>query len=83
MQAMPNRYLIDTYENIKNLDRRLRVLSGSEVENRIANTCREHLDIVLACLQNDWENAAEAMKKHLEASRVAAFHLMIHEEAGL
>lgn len=82
IQAMPNRYLLDTYENIKNLDRRLRVLSGSEVENRIADTCREHLDIVLACLREEWENAAESMKKHLEASRVAAFHLMINDETG-
>lgn len=82
IQAMPNRYLLDTYENIKNLDRRLRVLSGSEVENRIADTCREHLDIVLACLREDWEGAAEAMKKHLEASRVASFYLMIDDETG-
>lgn len=82
VQAMPNRYLIDTYENIKNLNRRLRVLSGSEVENRIADTCREHLDIVLACLREDWEGAAEAMKKHLEASRVASFYLMIDDESG-
>lgn len=80
IQAMSNRYLIDTYENIKNLNRRLRVLSGSGVENRIADTCREHLDIVRACLREDWEEAAEAMKKHLEASRVAAFYLMIGDE---
>lgn len=83
IQAMPNRYLIDTYANIKNLDRRLRVLSGSGVENRIADTCQEHLEILRACLREDWDTAAESMKKHLEASRVAAFYLMIDDETGL
>lgn len=80
MQAMNNRYLMDTYENIKNLNRRLRVLSGSKVENRIEDTFREHSDIVRMCLQKDWNGAAQAMTKHLEAARVAAFFLMIESE---
>ena len=83
MGALSNRYLIETYENIKNLNRRLRVLSGSRVENRIANTYREHGEIIDACLKNDWEGAANAMIKHLEAARVAAFYLIVDSESSL
>ena len=77
MGALSNRYLVETYENIQNLNRRLRVLSGSRVENRIADTNREHCEIIDACLKEDWEGAANAMIKHLEAARVAAFYLII------
>ena len=77
ISAMNNRYLQDTYENTKNLNRRLRVLSGDKVENRVADTFREHGIIIDACLRSDWEAAAKAMVAHLEASRVSAFQLMI------
>lgn len=80
MGALSNRYLVETYENITNLNRRLRVLSGSRVENRIADTNREHCAIIDACLQKDWEGAANAMIKHLEAGRVAAFYLIMDSD---
>jgi len=76
MNAVQNRYLIDAYENINNLNRRLRVLSGTRIENRIADTFQEHASIIEACLGKDWERAAQAMAKHLETARIAAFRLL-------
>lgn len=73
MGATDNRYLLDTYENITNLNLRVRVLSGRQVENRLEETFQEHTDIIDACLRQDWEGAAQAMIRHLENARVAAF----------
>lgn len=80
MSAMSNQYLIDTYRNISNMNQRLRVLSGSLVENRIADTFAEHMTIINACLLKDWETAADAMTSHLEASRVSTFQLIVENE---
>lgn len=83
MRAVNNRYLMDTYENIKDLNLRVRVLSGSRVENRLADTFREHAEIIDACLSEDWEEAARAMTRHLENARLAAFPLLIGDEVEL
>lgn len=80
MNAMPNQYLTDTYENINDLNQRLRVLSGSRVENRIAETFAEHLRVVNACLKKDWEAAADAMTDHLEKARVITFQLIVENQ---
>lgn len=80
MNAMPNQYLIDTYENVNNMNQRLRVLSGSRVKNRIADTFAEHLLIVNACLEQNWEAAADAMTEHLEKARVSTFQLIVENQ---
>ena len=80
MEATNNRYLIDTYENIKNLNLRIRVLSGNQVENRLDDTFQEHAAIIDACLREDWDEAAQAMTRHLENARVAACPLLIGDE---
>lgn len=76
MNAMPNQYLNEAYENVNNLNRRIRVLSGNRVQNRIADTFAEHLLIVEACLKHDWDGAADAMAQHLENARMATFQLI-------
>jgi len=82
MRAVDNRYLTDAYETIQNLNRRVRILSGSQVKNRLADSYSEHAAIIDACLASDWERAAQAMTKHLEIARVAAFRLLIGDEGG-
>ncbi len=80
IQAMPNQYLLETYRNITNRNQRLRVLSGSQVENRIGDTFAEHLVILRAILKQEWEEAALAMLEHLEKARLATFQLIIDNE---
>lgn len=82
MEAMHNQYLTDTYQNISNMNQRLRTLSGNLVANRLAATLAEHIAIIHACQRQDWEAAAEAMMQHLEASRVSNFQ-MIAENDGI
>lgn len=80
MRAVNNRYLMSTYENIKDQSLRVRVLSGNVVKNRLADTFQEHTAIIDACLQEDWEGAAQAMVRHLENARLAAFPFLIRED---
>lgn len=80
MQTVNNRYLMSTYENIKDQNLRVRVLSGNQVKNRLADTFKEHTAIIDACLQEDWEEAAQAMARHLENARVAVFPFLIGED---
>lgn len=76
MSAIPNPYLMDTYENISNMNQRLRVLSGSLVKNRIADTFAEHMVIIDSCLEQKWDKAAGDMTAHLEKSRIATFKMI-------
>ena len=80
MDAVNNRYLKDTYANIQNLNLRIRVLSGKGVKHRLADSFQEHLEIIDACLSQDWEEAAQAMTRHLESARLAAFPFLIDSE---
>lgn len=80
MNAMPNQYLTDTYENVNNMNQRLRVMSGTHVKNRIADTFAEHLLIINACIAGDWEAAANAMTEHLDKARIATFQLIVENE---
>lgn len=80
MSAMNNRYLFDTYQNINNMNQRLRTMSGNLVANRLADTFTEHTLIINACRRHDWEGAAEAMTRHLEASRVSTFQMIVENE---
>jgi DNA-binding GntR family transcriptional regulator len=77
---MKNPFLLDTYENISNLNRRIRLLSGAHSENRIADTFAEHMKIISACQKKDWEAAANAMTEHLEQSRVVSFQMLAENE---
>lgn len=83
MEAVDNRYLLDVYENIQNLNLRIRVMSGSRVANRLTESFQEHSVIINACLRQDWETAAQAMIQHLESARVAAFPLLIGDGVEL
>ena len=80
MNALPNQYLTETYKNVNNMNRRIRVLSGNRVENRIRDTFAEHLSIVQACLAGDWEGAADAMAQHLEKARIVTFQLIAENQ---
>lgn len=82
MSAMHNHYLLDTYQNINNMNQRLRTMSGNLVANRLSDTFTEHMDIINACRNQDWELAAEAMTQHLEASRISTFQMIVENEGN-
>lgn len=83
LAALPNRYLRAAYENIQDLNTRIRVLSerGTRARNAARNreTYEEHCAILEAALAEDWPAAAAAMRRHLEMARAAAYQCAVDQ----
>lgn len=77
VNACPNQYIQNSYHLIRTQDERLRHMTGDISNVRLKDTFREHAQILLPCLQKDWERAAEQLIGHLNESRNAAFRLAI------
>lgn len=77
INAMDNEYFQTMYERIYYQNCRLRILSGVKSEKRIEETLQEHLKIIDACLEENWREAAEAMREHLICSKRASFMTII------
>lgn len=77
INAMDNEYFQAMYERIYYQNCRLRILSGVKSEKRIEETLQEHLKIINACLAEQWQDAAEAMREHLVCSKRASFMTII------
>uniref|UniRef100_UPI0006D1C9D5 GntR family transcriptional regulator n=1 Tax=Mediterraneibacter glycyrrhizinilyticus TaxID=342942 RepID=UPI0006D1C9D5 len=77
INAMDNEYFQAMYERIYYQNCRLRILSGVKSEKRIEETLQEHLKIINACLEEQWQDAAEAMREHLVCSKRASFMTII------
>ena len=69
VDATQNRYLKMFYSTVKDQVMRYRVLSA--LEARLADTNREHLEVVQQCMRGNWSRAAEAMRVHIENSKIA------------
>ncbi len=71
-----NAYLLQTYEILQGHDRRIRVLTGTKIEQRLEETITEH-DTILKHLENrDVEKAAAAMKLHLTNSKSSSIYIL-------
>ncbi|RGX55790.1 MULTISPECIES: GntR family transcriptional regulator [Anaerotruncus] len=78
--AMPNRFLLNTYEGIHTQNLRFRVMTGQEQAERIENTVSEHIAIAKACLKKDWALAAGELRRHLIQSKNATFDLLLKNQ---
>ncbi len=78
VSAIPNRFLLQTYQMIQTQNLRFRVMTGQFSRVRLQETMAEHLEIVKCCLKKDWEAAANAMHKHLIASKNSTFDLLLN-----
>jgi len=76
VQAIGNRFLLQTYEWIQDQNLRFRVMTGQTSAPRLEDTSKEHTRILEACLKKDWSEAASAMKDHLINSKNATFDLL-------
>ncbi len=77
VNATENRYLKSFYQIVSDQVMRYRVLS--DVDNRTSDSCREHIDIAMNCLRGNWEKAAEAMRTHIENSRLSILNYVLSE----
>ena len=80
VQAIGNRFLLQTYEWIQDQNLRFRVMTGKTSAPRLEDTSKEHTRILEACLKKDWSEAASAMKDHLINSKNATFDLLFQKK---
>ena len=80
VQAIGNRFLLQTYEWIQDQNLRFRVMTGQTSAPRLEDTSKEHTRILEACLKKDWSEAASAMKDHLINSKSATFDLLFQKK---
>ena len=69
VDATQNRYLMMFYNTVKDQVMRYRVLSA--LEARLTSTNQEHREVVCQCMRGSWDRAAEAMRAHIENSKIA------------
>lgn len=72
-----NSYLIEMNNRLGSQNSRLRVLTRLKEQSHLAQTTKEHLAIVNACLQSNWEEAAGLCIDHLKRSRENSFKLIL------
>lgn len=80
VQAIGNRFLLQTYEWIQDQNLRFRVMTGQTSAPRLEDTSKEHTRILEACLKKDWSEAASAMKDHLINSKNSTFDLLFQKK---
>ena len=67
--ATENRYLVKFYSTVRDQVMRYRVLSA--MEHRLFDSQREHIEVADRCIRGNWKAAAEAMRAHIENSKIA------------
>ena len=67
-----NRYFVSIMENIYSQNHRIRVLTGKQIEKRLDQTNKEHIEILKFLIQEDWDSAASSMVTHLKNSKMVA-----------
>ncbi len=82
ISACPNEYIRGVLTQIVTQNARFRHMTGSIYDTRLADTFREHLEIVRACLEENWDDAAEKLKLHILSSKKSTFSL-VFEQLGI
>ena len=70
-----NRYLSSFHSITKDQVMRFRVLS--DIKDRTKDGLKEHREVALQCLRGNWAQAAEAMKTHIENSKISIVHYVL------
>ncbi len=76
IDACPNTYLQHSYAQTQTQNERFRFMSGNVVDSRLTDTFHEHIDIIIPCLQKDWDTAVEKLLYHLDEAKKVTFQLV-------
>ena len=83
IEACPNEYIKGLYTQTRAQNERFRHMTGSLYDTRVEKTFREHLEIVRACLEQDWDGASEKLKEHIMVSKQTTFTLAFEKLGAL
>ena len=73
IERCKNRFLVQLLASVYDQNQRIRIISGTVLRQRLEATRTEHLGIIDLLLQGRLDLAAQAMARHLQNSRKAAF----------
>ncbi len=76
VDTCPNIYMRQNYASIQTQNERFRFMTGDISESRLADTCSEHVAVIVPCLEKDWDTAVEKLAYHLEESKKSTFQLI-------
>lgn len=76
VSGLPNKYLRTAHEGITWQNTRFRIMTGKVGMLRKPETCAEHLQVLDAALEGDWNAAADAMEKHLTLAQELAIEVV-------
>lgn len=76
VSACPNIYIRQDYNLIQTQSERFRFMTGNKSNNRLEDTFKEHLDIIIPCLEQNWTAATDKLIYHLNESKKATFQLV-------
>ena len=74
-KASNNRFILTYYEIMSAQTMRYRILSDQD--QRTDDSRKEHCEICIQCLCGNWEKAAQAMRKHLENSKMSIINYVL------
>lgn len=77
---IPNPFLKQCYAITSAQIKRSRVFTSSYKQGRLQESNREHIVILEECLKNNWEAAAEAMRKHLITSKNITLSILLEND---
>jgi len=80
--ACPNEYIRGVVTQIATQNARFRHMTGIIYDTRLSDTFREHLEITRACLEENWDDAAEKLRQHILTSKRSTFS-MVFEQLGI
>lgn len=77
LAANPNRFISETLLKVYDQNQRIRILTGEKSQERLFNSCNEHISIINSLLSNDYAIAAQRMEEHLAASCHATINYLV------
>ena len=72
-----NPYIKNTYQLIKSLCQRQRIMLGKIMDTRVISTIEEHLDVLELLINSEYDEAAVVMEKHLTKSQKASIKIIV------
>lgn len=77
LSPIRNIYIHRSYGTILAQNNRMRFITGLIDESRLNETKEEHVQLLRACMENNWVGAEKAMREHLRNSKATVFDYLL------
>lgn len=76
-----NKLLCDYYASLQNQFKRISHICGQREKERLSASNKEHVDMLIALMNDDLELAEKALLHHLQISREAAYRIIVIDQS--